>query len=1058
MNRDIDVIKSVAKVYGHEASIKRMEIHRNKKRNLQIDATLFLHGQENHCTFSLDTKDRLIQPACDCKWFSMYHHCPHIQLAKETAKEFAQGELPVEVSNPQILELEENFATYEERCKLRHLQRNAVQSKQLLETFMNRYESHLKLDINEIAYEIEPVFSDDLEAWNLSFKVGAKKKYVIKSINTFLKQVDQHVEVSYGKNLTFVHSASAFDDFSQETLRFMRKYLQIQQQHNPDCNLRAFPLEGFALDEFYELYEESTFDSFHMCDDELQLHIEVRQENEYTIFHAEELEAYHFGEKHIYTCESFDKMNLIHRYPLDDEGITALFLKQLSSKNIVVSKEDYPSYYKYVLLNVMRFVDMELPSTLSQEGMDHAELYGDIDENNQIYFYLYCYDTANIRYFGFDSQRLISYEQELIESYIKKYATSIDEQKHFIYMDENHEATLDFIQDGLPYLSEYCDIYVSEALKSLGKSHSYQIQVGVKFSNHLLELDINSLEIPKEELGQVLNAYKRRKKFYRLRNGKLLSLKSDDLQQLDTFMNDYHLSVNDLQKKKIQMEPYRMFSLQEKSQDKDTLKIIRADSFIKQIETYYHKHEHPIPAHYKSILRDYQITGFQWLSTLRDYHFNGILADDMGLGKTLQVIALLEANKGNHTSLVICPASLIYNWEEEVHKFANDLSILCITGTQDERKVRISQYTNYDVLVTSYDYIKRDIECYSNIVFDTVILDEAQYIKNQKTKNAICVKRLQTMHRLALTGTPIENTLAELWSIFDFLMPEYLFNYHYFQKQFETEIVKNQNEEKQEELRKLVTPFILRRNKKDVLKELPDKIENVRLIEFNDEERKLYQAHLALINKELQGMETVGSKKIEILALLTKLRQICCEPRVLFMNIHQMSSKLTECVTLLQELHENHQKTLVFSSFTSMLDLLAEELKRKQIPYYILNGSVNKEKRQHLVEQFQNDDTSVFLISLKAGGTGLNLTAAEAVIHFDPWWNQSAQNQATDRAYRIGQQRNVQVFKFIMKNSIEEKIMKMQEQKKALADAFVENNDGSISHMSKEELMELLTM
>lgn len=441
---------------------------------------------------------------------------------------------------------------------------------------------------------------------------------------------------------------------------------------------------------------------------------------------------------------------------------------------------------------------------------------------------------------------------------------------------------------------------------------------------------------------------------------------------------------------------------------------------------------------------------------MRDSGFNGILADDMGLGKTLQVIALLDSKVSGKTSIVICPASLIYNWEDEIHRFSKTLKCKCICGNVKQRAQGIASYSQYDVLLTSYDYIRRDIELYEAMTFYYVILDEAQYIKNQKTRNALCVKKLKAEHKLALTGTPIENSLAELWSIFDFLMPDYLFNYHYFQAHYESEIVKNHNEEVQQKLKKLVAPFVLRRNKKEVLRELPDKIEQNYIIDFSEEENKLYVAHLAQVNRELSQMVNMQSTdKITILAMLTKLRQLCCEPRLVFENIHEPSSKLKACIHLIQTLKENKQKVLLFSSFTSMLELIADELYKEGISYYILTGATNKEERRELVERFQNDSTTVFLISLKAGGTGLNLTSAEAVIHYDPWWNQSAQNQATDRAYRIGQRKKVQVFKLVMKNSIEEKIQKLQLMKKELADMFVENNETNLAKMSKEELLSL---
>ena len=399
--------------------------------------------------------------------------------------------------------------------------------------------------------------------------------------------------------------------------------------------------------------------------------------------------------------------------------------------------------------------------------------------------------------------------------------------------------------------------------------------------------------------------------------------------------------------------------------------------------------------------------------------------------------------------------SLVYKWENECRKWNLDISTNLILGGALEREeiIKNINYNKKSIYITSYDSLRRDIDFYENKEFEYVILDEAQYIKNQKTQNAISVKKLKSRHKLALTGTPIENSLAELWSIFDFLMPNYLFNYHYFLLHYENDIVRNDDEEKKKRLKQLVTPFILRRNKKEVLTELPDKIEKTQFIEFNEDEYKLYLAHLAQVNNELKMNEEMN--KIEVLAMLTRLRQLCCEPRLIFDNIYHSSSKLKACTDLIVNLKENNQKVLLFSSFTSALNLIEEELNILGISYLKLTGQTSKEKRKEMIEKFQNKEVDVFLISLKAGGTGLNLTAAQAVIHFDPWWNVSAQNQATDRAYRIGQEKNVQVFKLVMKNSIEEKILELQDKKKDLADTFVEGNEGSISKMSKEDIMEL---
>ncbi len=445
---------------------------------------------------------------------------------------------------------------------------------------------------------------------------------------------------------------------------------------------------------------------------------------------------------------------------------------------------------------------------------------------------------------------------------------------------------------------------------------------------------------------------------------------------------------------------------------------------------------------------------------MSEYGFGGILADDMGLGKTLQMITVLENTKSDHkVSIVITPATLILNWQDEIKKFSTDLNVLCISGSLENRKKSIEQINNYNVIITSYDYLRRDYNLYKDYCFEYIILDEAQYIKNQATKNAKAVKELNGIHHFALTGTPIENSLAELWSIFDFLMPNYLFNYHYFKEHFERPIVRDEDKDVQHRLKKMVEPFILRRTKQDVLDELPDKIENNIKIAFSKNEEKLYIANLSQINNKLKTtLDVKQIDKFQILSMMTRLRQLCCEPRILYNEIQEPSSKMKACLDIIRKAKENNQKVLLFSSFTTSLNLIEKELRKEDISYYVLTGSTNKIKRHQLVNAFQNDNTNVFLISLKAGGTGLNLTSASIVIHYDPWWNMSAQNQATDRAYRIGQTNNVQVYKLIMKNSIEEKIQKLQEQKQDLSNIFIENNNGSITKMSTNDIIALFSI
>jgi len=401
------------------------------------------------------------------------------------------------------------------------------------------------------------------------------------------------------------------------------------------------------------------------------------------------------------------------------------------------------------------------------------------------------------------------------------------------------------------------------------------------------------------------------------------------------------------------------------------------------------------------------------------------------------------------------------NWKNEATKFADGLKTLVIRGTLAERKEKIKDIEKYDLVITSYDLLKRDIELYKekDYQFKYVIADEAKYLKNSNTQNAKAIKQIKSETRYALTGTPIENSLAELWSIFDFIMPGYLFGYRKFKNTYETPIIKGEDEAAMSKLKMLIEPFVLRRNKKEVLKELPEKTVTVLDNEMGEEQRNIYLNYLLRAKQEISeqiDLNGYESSRMQILAALTRLRQICCHPSLFIKDYNEGSSKLEQCMEIVQEAVNGGHKILLFSGYTSMFEIIEKELKQSNIKYFKLTGSTKVEERMKLVDEFnENPEIQVFLISLKAGGTGLNLTGADMVIHYDPWWNVSTENQATDRAYRIGQRNNVQVYKLITKNSIEEKIYKLQEKKAKLADEMLDTKTKFVSKLSKEEIMEL---
>ena len=601
----------------------------------------------------------------------------------------------------------------------------------------------------------------------------------------------------------------------------------------------------------------------------------------------------------------------------------------------------------------------------------------------------------------------------------------------------------------------------------------------------------------KEELIDILSRYNKRKKYYRLKDGSFVQKEDSGLDILADLKETLQLTDQQLMQESVPVDTYRALYIDQQLRDNPVISSVRDKNFrslIRNMKTV-EDNDFEIPPELEPILRGYQKTGFLWLKTLSANGFGGILADDMGLGKTLQVICYLLSeyqereiqekskkepvekeqdieNEGRQrekkssddrlrrNALIVAPASLVYNWNSELERFAPRLAVRMIVGMAAQRRTLLEAADEGEILITSYDLLRRDIDFYKKYRFRCQIIDEAQYIKNHSTQAAKAVKKIQADTRFALTGTPVENRLSELWSICDYLMPGFLYSYSRFREELEVQIVQHESEEAGERLRKMIRPFVLRRLKKDVLRDLPEKLEENMYTRLEGEQQKLYDAHVKRMKLLLdkQSEEEFNTSKIVILSELTKLRQICCDPALLFEEYKGESAKLEMCVDLIRNAVENGHKILVFSQFTTMLSRLADRLENEETAYYMLTGSTGKEKRAKLVEEFNKEDnpTAVFLISLKAGGTGLNLTAADIVIHYDPWWNLAVQNQATDRAHRIGQKNVVNVYKLIAKDTIEENIVKLQEKKHALADQILSGEDMGSGSFSREEILELL--
>lgn len=609
-------------------------------------------------------------------------------------------------------------------------------------------------------------------------------------------------------------------------------------------------------------------------------------------------------------------------------------------------------------------------------------------------------------------------------------------------------------------LREYGEVFSTARFDSLGVKKKVKVSVGVRVQSDLLNLNLIS-DLEKDELLAVLSSYKQKKKYHRLRSGEFVDMNDKDLDKLLSLKEEMNITDKKFLKEDIKLPSYRILSLNEELNEFESIDVKRDKHFndyVKRFENIDISSYEP-PKDLNADLRSYQVYGFKWLNVLYDCGFGGILADEMGLGKTLQVISLLAyRNKEKIKSLIVTPASLVYNWYAEFNKFAPFIKVGMVVGNKDERSTLLTHRNEYDVLITSYDLLKRDIDLYSDISFDVEIIDEAQYIKNQTTGTAKAVKEINSKKRFALTGTPIENRLSELWSIFNYLMPDYLYSYEYFRKHFESPIVNDGDEYASNMLKKMIGPFILRRRKMDVLKDLPEKIERVYYANFDSRQKEIYDAQVMKISKlvENEDEKAFSTSKIAILAELMKVRQICCDPSLLLEDYKGGSAKKDTCLQLIEESIDGGHKLLVFSQFTSMLEILEEELNKKKIAYYKITGATDKKERLELCNKFNKDDVKVFLISLKAGGTGLNLIGADIVIHYDPWWNEAVISQATDRTHRIGQTNTVTVYKLIAKDTLEEKILKLQEDKQNLADEILSGANASLSSMSKDELLELL--
>jgi len=623
------------------------------------------------------------------------------------------------------------------------------------------------------------------------------------------------------------------------------------------------------------------------------------------------------------------------------------------------------------------------------------------------------------------------------------------------YFLDDEDSEYNFLYHILPQLEKLVQVYATTAVKERLYTGSAHPKVTVTMADERtdwLDFRFDMDGIRESDIRSLIKSVEEKRKYYRLQNGALLPLESREFQEMIQFMNEVGIRYSDLIGAGVQLPIVRGLHLMDSDRQGNMVTLDK--SFRRLLENMRNPDnlDFPVPNSLVHVLRDYQKYGFQWLKTLAHYQFGGILADDMGLGKTIQSIAyivseLTEIRQCKLPVIIVCPASLVYNWFNELKRFAPEVVAIIVDGNKTERLSTLSNTSQFDVIITSYPLLRMDVSQFAQLAFHTLFLDEAQVFKNHTTQTAQSVKQIQARHTFALTGTPIENSAQELWSIFDVVMPE-LFKGR---KAF--------NDLSRDSVAKRIRPFLLRRLKTDVLKELPDKIESLQASELLPDQKKLYVAYLAKLQQEtLKHLNDKDYQKnrIKILSGLTRLRQLCCHPALFVEGYSGGSAKFEQLLEIVEECRSAGKRMLIFSQFTKMLGLIGRELGLQGVPFFYLDGETPGFERVELCNRFNDGERDLFLISLKAGGTGLNLTGADTVILYDLWWNPAVEQQAADRAHRIGQKKVVQVIRLVTQGTVEDKMYELQQKKKNLIEELIQPEHEALSSLTEQDIREIL--
>lgn len=969
---------------------------------------------------------------------------------------------------------------------------------QLLNTFLeiNNKEEELAQD-GTSGIKLVPIFlyNDTDKKLKVEFKIGNEQLTKINNLPDFFERMLNREKYKYNNVLEFIHEENAFEEQSRPLLKFLLKYAEIIKYANDvnnnyahygrNFNVNNVVLSNTGLDELFEILKGKTVEfetkigerKIQFIDEPIDIKFILEKSDENTYCLTPNIDVYGYDIFYGKNYSYFLIDNKMHKClpKVENRNLELLEVyKKNYTQSIIFNENNLRNFFAIVVPKIkdnfeIKNIDKEQIEKYMPKDL-YVKIYLDYNEKGYIIADVkFCYGNVEfnpIKNVNLEITRNAIQENEVLDTFVQT-GFMLDSANARLVL-ANDEKIYNFLSKEIEDYMKKFEVLVAENFKKKDIKKIKIKSIGVKIENNLLDINLEDFKFNIYEIKDIINKYKLRKKFYRLKDGTYISLeKNSSLDFLENLTDNIEIEDENVEENSIKLPIYRALYLEKIFKNMPNTNIQKNEYYknmISQIEDRQIDLSTKIPPKLNAELRTYQKIGYKWLRTLEQYKMGGILADDMGLGKTIQLLAVIlsyvQKNKGNvKPSIIICPSSLALNWYNEIQKFTPTLKALVISDDYLERKRKIEEIGKYQVIITSYDSLKRDIDLYENYCFKYVVADEAQYIKNNNTKNSKAIKTINAETKFALTGTPIENSLSELWSIFDFIMPGYLYKYKKFKELYETPIIKEQNEDVMNKLKKQIEPFVLRRTKGEVLTELPDKTVTILNNEMSEEQYNIYMSYMAQARKEIMSQIDINGfekSQIKILSLLMRLRQICCHPKLFLREYEGESSKLNQCIEIIQDAVLGGHKILLFSSYTSMFEIIEEKLKNIGVKYLKLTGQTKVGERIELVDKFNTDENiKVFLISLKAGGTGLNLTGADMVIHYDPWWNLSAENQATDRTYRIGQKRNVQVYKLITKNSIEEKIYELQQKKAKLIDNMLSTDATFINKLSKDDILAL---